>query len=244
MYKAREPERPEFTGTLPSISQLLTATSHSIVLPSPFSPKYRPSSPSTISSAFEHLSQYRSYYSYTTAKCQHHPPIGATVLVQGLCPMHNNTQKRASCSYQERSGTCAYSTLLPIEQQSAQYCQDQSPYFSAPSDWSFQTSELQARVEYEAGWYAGQRFPRFLGDVLLPGQTFCYVCENSSYLRKKAIDREVVDAKWGLTKAGKPRKRLAQACMACRKKKIRCNPNSPKCAQCNKNGLECRFGSG
>lgn len=51
---------------------------------------------------------------------------------------------------------------------------------------------------------------------------------------------------WGTTKAGKPRKRLAQACFNCRHKKIRCHPNSNsmKCAQCEKTHTDCRFESG
>lgn len=50
----------------------------------------------------------------------------------------------------------------------------------------------------------------------------------------------------GLTKAGKPRKRLAQACINCRQKKIRCHPNPDltTCAQCEKTQTDCRFESG
>jgi hypothetical protein len=51
---------------------------------------------------------------------------------------------------------------------------------------------------------------------------------------------------WGITKAGNPRKRLAQACLNCRHKKIRCSPlpNCLKCAQCEKYNSTCRFESG
>jgi Fungal Zn(2)-Cys(6) binuclear cluster domain len=51
---------------------------------------------------------------------------------------------------------------------------------------------------------------------------------------------------WGTTKAGKPRKRLAQACLSCRQKKIRCHPNpkTTKCLQCEKAGSGCKFESG
>lgn len=51
---------------------------------------------------------------------------------------------------------------------------------------------------------------------------------------------------WGTTKAGKPRKRLAQACLNCRYKKIRCHPNvnSMKCTQCERSDTDCRFESG
>lgn len=51
---------------------------------------------------------------------------------------------------------------------------------------------------------------------------------------------------WGTTKAGKPRKRLAQACLNCRQKKIRChpNPNNSKCTQCERIDLDCSFERG
>ncbi len=53
-------------------------------------------------------------------------------------------------------------------------------------------------------------------------------------------------SEWGITKAGKPRKRLARACLNCRHKKIRCHPNpsSMKCSQCERTDLDCRFESG
>ena len=51
---------------------------------------------------------------------------------------------------------------------------------------------------------------------------------------------------WGTTKAGKPRKRLAQACTSCRHKKIRCYPNQNnlRCAQCERTQSDCRFERG
>jgi hypothetical protein len=51
------------------------------------------------------------------------------------------------------------------------------------------------------------------------------------------------DSPWGLTKAGKARKRLEQACVSCRKKKTKCEPMSSgsKCLPCEKSGSECYF---
>ena len=57
----------------------------------------------------------------------------------------------------------------------------------------------------------------------------------------KVIDGETVNAEWGVTKAGKPRKRLAIACLSCREKKIKYDPAEPKCVQCEKNGRVCKF---
>jgi hypothetical protein len=53
----------------------------------------------------------------------------------------------------------------------------------------------------------------------------------------------VVESPWGLTKAGKARKRLEQACVNCRKKKTKCEPmnSSSKCLPCEKNGSDCYF---
>ena len=84
--------------------------------------------------------------------------------------------------------------------------------------------------------------PKFLREENIPGEGVCYIYEDGSRV-KKVIDGEVVNAIWGITKAGKPRKRLAVACMTCREKKIKCDPNEPKCLQCDKSGRECRFQS-
>ena len=81
---------------------------------------------------------------------------------------------------------------------------------------------------------------KVVGEKVIPGEGPCYVYEDGSHI-KKFIDGEVVNAQWGVTKAGKPRKRLAIACMTCREKKIKCDPGEPKCVQCDKSGRECRF---
>lgn len=81
---------------------------------------------------------------------------------------------------------------------------------------------------------------KLLGEQVFPGEGVCYVYDNGSHVRK-VIDGETVNAQWGITKAGKPRKRLAIACITCREKKIKCDPSEPKCVQCEKSGRECRF---
>ena len=52
-----------------------------------------------------------------------------------------------------------------------------------------------------------------------------------------------IPPRWGMTKAGKVRKRLAQACESCRKKKTRCEPRAKrmKCLPCEKTGNSCSF---
>ena len=81
---------------------------------------------------------------------------------------------------------------------------------------------------------------RVVGDADVPGQGPSWVYEDGTTC-KKVIDGEEVNAQWGVTKAGKPRKRLAIACTTCREKKIKCDPAEPKCVQCEKFGRECRF---
>ncbi|MCJ1285421.1 hypothetical protein MMC26_004761 [Xylographa opegraphella] len=81
---------------------------------------------------------------------------------------------------------------------------------------------------------------KVVGEKVMPGEGPCYVYEDGSHVQK-FIDGEMVNAQWGVTKAGKPRKRLAIACMTCREKKIKCDPGEPKCVQCDKSGRECRF---
>lgn len=82
--------------------------------------------------------------------------------------------------------------------------------------------------------------PRVVGETDVPGEGPSWVYEDGSTC-KKVIDGEEVNAQWGVTKAGKPRKRLAIACTTCREKKIKCDPAEPKCVQCEKFGRECRF---
>ncbi|KAL8972760.1 MAG: hypothetical protein Q9183_000375 [Haloplaca sp. 2 TL-2023] len=82
--------------------------------------------------------------------------------------------------------------------------------------------------------------PRVLGEQDIPGEGPCWVYEDGSICRK-VIDGEHVNAQWGVTKAGKARKRLAIACTTCREKKIKCDPGEGKCQQCEKSGRECLF---
>jgi hypothetical protein len=86
------------------------------------------------------------------------------------------------------------------------------------------------------------RVPKLLGEENIPGKGWCYVYDDGTHCPKD-IDGNSVNPQWGVTKAGKPRKRLAQACSTCREKKIRCDPGSSlsKCSQCLKFNRECRF---
>ncbi|RAL09196.1 Zn(II)2Cys6 transcription factor [Aspergillus homomorphus CBS 101889] len=84
--------------------------------------------------------------------------------------------------------------------------------------------------------------PHVVDEKYIDGEGLCYIYADGSHC-PKLIDGVPVNANWGITKAGKPRKRLAQACLTCREKKIKCQPNLPKCDQCQKSGRDCRFES-
>ncbi|KAI9818257.1 MAG: hypothetical protein M1832_004473 [Thelocarpon impressellum] len=89
-------------------------------------------------------------------------------------------------------------------------------------------------------WTGTHFLPRFIGEREVRGEGPCYFYDDGTHC-KTFIDGEAVNAHWGVTKAGKPRKRLAVACLTCREKKIKCDPDFPKCVQCEKFGRVCKF---
>ncbi|KAF7872198.1 hypothetical protein EAF04_003123 [Stromatinia cepivora] len=89
-------------------------------------------------------------------------------------------------------------------------------------------------------WTGTQFLPRFVRQADVAGEGLCYFYDDGTHC-KTVIDGEVVNAHWGVTKAGKPRKRLAIACITCREKKIKCDPDYPRCVQCDKFGRVCKF---
>lgn len=89
-------------------------------------------------------------------------------------------------------------------------------------------------------WTGTQFLPRFVRQAEVSGEGMCYFYDDGTHC-KTVIDGEIVNAHWGVTKAGKPRKRLAIACITCREKKIKCDPDYPRCVQCEKFGRICKF---
>jgi len=81
---------------------------------------------------------------------------------------------------------------------------------------------------------------KVVGGKNVPGEGLCAVFEDGSYIQKSR-DGEMINPYWGVTKTGKPRKRLAIACMTCREKKIKCDPGELKCVQCDQAGSDCRW---
>ncbi|KAK0728174.1 hypothetical protein B0T26DRAFT_738620 [Lasiosphaeria miniovina] len=89
-------------------------------------------------------------------------------------------------------------------------------------------------------WTGTHFLPRFVRSAEVPGEGMCYFYDDGTHC-KTVIDGEAVNMLWGVTKAGKPRKRLAIACVTCREKKIKCDPDYPRCVQCEKFGRVCKF---
>lgn len=103
----------------------------------------------------------------------------------------------------------------------------------------FEDADRPVRRRLDGSSRAPVRQSRLVGQRDVPGEGLCYIYEDGTYCRA-IIDGEPVNPSWGITKAGKPRKRLAQACLTCREKKIKCEPGFPKCHQCAKSQRVCR----
>lgn len=80
---------------------------------------------------------------------------------------------------------------------------------------------------------------KYLGVKDVPGEGTYHFYEGG-YRIPTHVDGEHVNPAWGLTKANKPRKRLALACLDCREKKIKCEPGATSCLQCEKAKRPCR----
>jgi hypothetical protein len=108
---------------------------------------------------------------------------------------------------------------------------------SLHEDYEEASRPLRRRIEGISR--APVRASRCVAQREVPGEGLCYIYEDGTYCRVM-IDGEAVNPSWGITKAGKPRKRLAQACLTCREKKIKCEPGYPKCLQCAKSQRICK----
>lgn len=89
-------------------------------------------------------------------------------------------------------------------------------------------------------WAGTPLLPRFVMAAEAPGEGVCYFYDDGSHCQT-TIEGKEVNAWLGVTKAGKPRRRLAIACKGCRERKIKCDPGVPRCKQCDKFGRVCKF---
>ncbi|KAL5399100.1 hypothetical protein PMIN02_000888 [Paraphaeosphaeria minitans] len=122
-------------------------------------------------------------------------------------------------------------------------CSEPGRAFSGPAQLHDDPMDMgkPVRRRTEGSSRAPIRSKHCVGQQQVAGEGLCYVFDDGSYCRV-VIDGEPVNPSWGITKAGKPRKRLAQACLTCREKKIKCEPGYPKCHQCAKSQRVCLGG--
>jgi len=135
---------------------------------------------------------------------------------------------------------CNRSDLLPV----SLFTHTPPPQEQAPRDSSVPSllSTSDGSTSSGSDTFDQPRVPRVIREEELPGKGTHDIYDDGTYC-PKAIDGESVNRQWGFTKAGRPRKRLAQACTTCREKKIRCDPGSgtSECSQCLKFSRKCRF---
>ncbi|KAB8360772.1 hypothetical protein FH972_024506 [Carpinus fangiana] len=140
------------------------------------------------------------------------------------------------------SRTTPLSAAPPSSATSYYRAEPPSPYASTQGTATFHTSPASSdhrfhghRTDDRSGSPGHPNCPT----QIVKGVGECYIRSDGSYV-PCLINNEPVNPEFGVTKAGKPRKRLAQACMTCREKKIKCQPGEPKCVQCTKVNRECR----
>ena len=80
---------------------------------------------------------------------------------------------------------------------------------------------------------------KYLGVEDVRGEGTYHVYEDGKRIPTQ-VDGKYVNPAWGLTKSMKPRKRLALACLECRKKKIKCESAASNCTRCEKAKRPCR----
>ena len=259
----QEPPRTSYREQLPSVSQLLTPGSQSSIPTSPYSPQYSPDSPepratqitSRRCNAQESPLQVTSGYplpgGYPTAPSSQHYVVEHDVSVSnGYQAIAHQPQTQNPTINHASVIQSPYVHFAPEHRQDTYIHQprpiapltEAAHYYQAPTvnyDQPMGSTTASNQGLRIAGNIV-KPLPRLVGEKVVPGEGPCWVYEDGSICRK-VIDGEEVNAQWGVTKAGKPRKRLAIACTTCREKKIKCDPAEPKCVQCEKFGRVCRF---
>lgn len=117
-----------------------------------------------------------------------------------------------------------------------------SPYGPLSSDdkhYSLSGSTNDRSASSPFGPAGPESSKQYLGIQELAGEGQFHVYEGGFRIPTH-VDGETVNPAWGLTKANKPRKRLALACLDCREKKIKCEPGANSCLQCEKAKRACR----
>lgn len=255
-----EQSRRAYHEPLPSVSQLLTPGSQSSIPASPFSDQHSPD-PSEVGSGHLSLRQnaisdrplqagpysYHGGYEHMSVQPQHRDKVDSRVTDYHALspPMQYQTYPAPPVATGQPYGM--YSE--PVRQvQHVSQSRQIAPLASSAQFYPRQSTNYELSASSISGLETNVRdptnamrpLPRVVGEQIIPGEGDCWLYEDGSTLRK-VIDGEAVNAQWGITKAGKPRKRLAIACTTCREKKIKCDPGDPKCVLCEKYGRECKF---
>ncbi|SMR57168.1 unnamed protein product [Zymoseptoria tritici ST99CH_1A5] len=100
-------------------------------------------------------------------------------------------------------------------------------------------STLERPRSDQYGPLGAESSKKYVGVREVPGEGTFHLYEGGFRIPTH-VDGETVNPAWGLTKANKPRKRLAMACLDCREKKIKCEPGAVSCLQCEKAKRTCR----
>ncbi|KAL4778124.1 hypothetical protein BJX76DRAFT_363023 [Aspergillus varians] len=230
---SRGPGYQQTSEQLPSVSQLLTPTAQLSRSPSPYIPHafgiYL--APNDTGEPSERLrrSESRAHEDSTASQSQNLPPISH---------ISAHTLGRDNPAYLNPNTSSSH---LPYPPGLFQYYGDESNERTPVAVPPLGTADLGLFAATKKPAKPKVR-PHVVDERYIEGEGLCYIYADGSHC-PKIIDGVPVNANWGITKAGKPRKRLAQACLTCREKKIKCHPNLPKCDQCQKSGRECRFES-
>ena len=254
-----ESHKPTLQDTLPSVNQLLTPRSLSSPGSSPYpqpvsvnaSTDTRPghSSPHTAADSHPYdftLPQYYSRGSTIAISPQpQHIPLDRD-MSDACSTIHSMVSPQSyggpngyeMLPHVSRNDTSRQSipSIQTINQPTSYHC-SRAPSVSYESPSSSASQSAQSGRDMPS---SSKPPRRLVGEEVVPGEGLCYIYSDGTHV-KKMIDGETVNAQWGVTKAGKARKRLAEACVACRDKKIKCEPGEPKCVQCEKSGRDCRF---
>lgn len=184
-------------------------------------------------------------------RLRHEPPRFDGVAVSRWSRTHEHAQQEYALRGREAHRTPSSHALpsLPYsghrDSASGFHSESRSSRQPAPSSISLPSTPATEGLPSKDGlgpkiWTGTHFLPRFVCAAEVPGEGMCYFYDDGSHC-KTVIDGEPVNAHWGVTKAGKPRKRLAIACVTCREKKIKCDPDYPRCVQCEKFGRICKF---
>ena len=225
---------------LPSVNQLLTPASP--LSPAELSrrPKREPLSPTE--AAARHLYGWSKgaleELPHPSTQSSYFPPQSAAITQQPQPHYPVTAAVQLSSSVIHHAPYSPPGSRPPFPAPIDSHSYPQAPY--APPIPSGRIDAISNPSDASIG--ASKPAAKLIGEQVFPGEGACFVYDDGTHV-KKVIDGEVVNGQWGVTKAGKPRKRLAIACLTCREKKIKCDPSEPKCVQCEKSGRECRFSS-